>query len=164
MKRTIIEIIIIIIVASLIGILFNLFVENPLPFIKKTTQENAIPDTSIYSKTFVASPANLDKSLTYDQLLKALNDDRFVLIDARSPEAYNKGHIGNAVNIFPEYENEQEYVSSIFQIPEGKIIIVYCDGGTCDLSITLSKELIHFGFKRIFIYHGGWEEWTKNHK
>lgn len=166
MKRTLLEILIIVVIASLIGIVFNFLVDNPLPLVKAPADKNAVPDTTLLSKSFEANDATLEKSITFEQMKKATADDRFIIIDARSPEAYGKSHIGNAINIFPEYEKdkEQEYVASIFQIPEGKIIIVYCDGGTCDLSVMLSKELMRFGFKRIFIYHGGWEEWSKKNK
>lgn len=162
MKRLIIEIMIIVIVSSAIGIAYNFFTQDPLPLVRKPAIENAFPDSILYSNSYKVTEKDLEKSITYDQMLKLKDSDDFILIDARRPDQFAKGKIGNAINIHPEYEDEQAYVQSIFSIPQDKTIIIYCDGGTCDLSHKLAKELLGFGFKAIFIYHGGWEEWIKS--
>ncbi len=160
MKRLIIEILIILIFASTIGLIYNAFQASPLPLIPTQVSSNIVPDSILYNFSYETTEKDLDMTVSYEQMLKIINDDRFVLIDARSPDQYDEACIDGAINIFPEYEDEQQYVESIFQIPQNKTIIVYCDGGTCDLSHKLAKELLHFGFKPIFIYHGGWEDWS----
>jgi rhodanese-related sulfurtransferase len=162
MKRLIIEVMIIVVVASLVGFLYNAFQASPLPLIPAPLEERQIPDSVVFNKSYEATFEDLELTLTYEQMKEIVGNPDFLIIDARRPEQYQEAHIGDAINIFPEYDDEAEYVGSIFQIPQDKTIIVYCDGGTCDLSNTLAKELIHFGFKNLFIYHGGWEEWTKN--
>lgn len=161
MKRLIIEILIIVIFASLIGLIYNAFQASPLPLIPTPPSSNVVPDSILYNFTYETTEKDLDMTISYEQMLKIIDDERFIIIDARRPEQYEEACIGNAINIFPEYEDELQYVENIFQIPQNKTIIVYCDGGTCDLSHKLAKELLHFGFKTIFIYHGGWEEWSK---
>jgi rhodanese-related sulfurtransferase len=49
-------------------------------------------------------------------------------------------------------------------LPRDKTYIVYCDGGACDLSHHVAKTLIEFGFKRVFVYRGGWDEWKIKNK
>jgi rhodanese-related sulfurtransferase len=98
-------------------------------------------------------------TITYEQIKARLDDPNFVIIDARSPEEYAEGMIGDAKNIFP-YEDEGEYFKKIFTLPQGKKYLIYCTGGNCDLSHKLAEDMKNSGFTNIFIYTGGWEEWV----
>jgi|GEM_PF-1115664 len=104
--------------------------------------------------------------VTYNQLVKLLNSKKLILIDARSPEDYNKEHIANAINIFAFEEDLNKYFESLTRVPlsNDKIIIVYCEGGTCDASHKVAGDLIKLGYRNVFVYAGGWEEWTRNRK
>lgn len=93
---------------------------------------------------------------------KYISDPRIVLIDARSPEVYSEGHIGKAKNIFPLAEDRDKYLTSLMMLPRDKTIIIYCDGGNCDLSDHVYEDLKNFDYHNVFIYQGGWEEWTRN--
>ncbi len=84
-----------------------------------------------------------------------------LVIDARSPEMYELGKIGNAINIFPLIEEKDEYFRTLSTLPKEKAIVIYCDGGDCDLSHLLANDLKNFGFTKIFLYVGGWEEWSR---
>lgn len=98
-------------------------------------------------------------TITYEQMKARLDDPNFVIIDARSPEEYAEGMIGEAKNIFP-YEDESKYFEKIFTLPQGKKYLIYCTGGNCDLSHKLAEDMKNSGFTNIFIYTGGWEEWV----
>lgn len=104
--------------------------------------------------------------ITYRQLIKSLNNPKIFLIDARRPEDYAKGQIGNSINIFPNEDNNNEeeqkkYFEKLMSVPSDKLIIVYCDGGICELSHKVADDLSRLGYKNILIYKGGWEEWSK---
>jgi len=80
-------------------------------------------------------------------------------IDARRDDQFAKGHIPGSINI---YASEfAENIPKVASIPKDRLIVVYCDGGLCELSHELADELVQFGFKRVVIYTGGWEEWSK---
>ncbi len=114
------------------------------------------------------SAHNIDEipSVTYNQLVKYLNSPNLILIDARSPLDFEKAHIGNAVNIFAFEENLDIYFQKLSSIPfdERKVIIVYCEGGSCDASHKVAKDLIQLGHRNVFVYTAGWEEWQKKEK
>ncbi|MBM2814626.1 MAG: Rhodanese domain protein [Ignavibacteria bacterium] len=114
-------------------------------------------------KIALEMPINEILSVTYEQLIKALNRSNFVLIDARDKDKYEAGHIESAINISPLWP-DNDYIPKIMGLPRDKTIICYCDGGTCDLSHELAKVLNEAGFKRVFIYIGGWDEWLKKRK
>lgn len=105
----------------------------------------------------------LTKTVTFEQIKSRLNNPNFLIIDARSPEDFAKGHIGEAINIFP-HEDQSTYLDKIFKLNRDKTFIVYCTGGTCDLSHELAKDMLNFGHQRVFIYTGGWDEWVKLNK
>jgi len=102
-------------------------------------------------------------TVTYNQLVKLLSSKSLILIDARSPEDFKKEHIGNAINIFPFETDLSKYFEALTRVPfsSEKIIIVYCEGGTCDASHRVAQDLIKLGYKNVFVYAGGWEEWSK---
>jgi rhodanese-related sulfurtransferase len=100
------------------------------------------------------------KLVTYEQILKAMNRADFLLVDARRVEDYAKSHIGNAINIYPLIEYG-ELMDKLSTLPRDKTIIIYCDGGDCDLSHEVAKNMVILGFDRVYIYKGGWDEWKK---
>lgn len=107
------------------------------------------------------SNSNEVRTLTYSQLTKILNNKDFIIIDARRPDDYTKGHIPSAINIFA-LADAQEKFEQIMKLNPDKTIVVYCDGINCDLSHELANELKSaFAFQHVFLYVGGWEEWQQ---
>ena len=80
-------------------------------------------------------------------------------IDARANEDYKAGHIKGALNL--PYYNFDPYKKVLGKIPKDNIIVTYCAGSECDLSILLGKQLFEMGYKRVYIFFDGWNEWEK---
>jgi len=77
-------------------------------------------------------------------------------VDAREAAKYTLGHIPGAVNITPDgFKSGKQKLA----VPKGSLVVVYCDGGDCELSHDLAKLMAKAGFKKLRIYPGGWEEW-----
>lgn len=113
------------------------------------------------------NPATLDpnvaegkvKSLSTAQVKTVLDRKAAIFIDARRQDQFAEGHIPGSLNIYA-----YEFADNIHQVaplPKEKLIVVYCDGGACELSHDLADELTQFGFSKVVIYSGGWEEWSK---
>ncbi len=81
------------------------------------------------------------------------------MIDAREPAEYAEGHIPGAINL--PYD---EVVTDPLRLESfdagGKPIIIYCGGGTCELSMNLGFALVNAGKKKVLVFMGGWPEWT----
>jgi len=88
-----------------------------------------------------------------------LKSPHLLLIDARIPESYAKGHIAGAINI--DGNAAEAEIPRILQLPQERIVVIYCDGGECELSHHVAETMKKFGFGPIFIYTGGWAEWSK---
>jgi len=159
-KKLILEIVIILIVAIFFALINNLISENPLPLIRTEQKLETVDDSVLFGEN-TAQQKHIEMTVSYEQILKLLNKPDVLFIDARSPEQYAEGHIGKAINIFPLMEDQTQLYEMVNNLPLDKIFIVYCDGGSCDLSHELIKILYEFGFNQSFLYSGGWEEWTK---
>lgn len=137
----------------------------------KQTEDGKQKDSEIITKKeqkkteSAEQPQNPDKSelmtLSYSQLLKLMKNPNVLLIDARGSEEYQKGHLPGAINIYAYEPDQNVYFSTITKLDNNKLLIVYCDGGHCDASHKLSADIMSFGYKKVYLYNGGWEEWTQ---
>ena len=145
---------------------------------QKTLAMNSKTDSNIFNKSNINKKSKKDilqeieknkqlskpklLTVTYQQVVKHLYDKNFVFVDARKHDSFLSGKIGNAINAFPlDDENKDLYFRTLTSLPYDKIIIVYCDGGECELSHHVCDDLFSFGYKNVFIYSKGWEEWSK---
>jgi rhodanese-related sulfurtransferase len=163
MKKLLLEILIIVILSGIVGLIYNAFIEKSLPLIHKAKIHNAVDDAVLYDKNYSAKVEDFEKTVTYEQLQKLIKDPGFIIIDARNEDLFNAGKIGDAINIYPQGD-EGKMMESVFSLSGDKAIVCYCDGGNCDLSHELAQVLIQSGYKRVFIYRGGWEDWINNNK
>jgi len=85
-----------------------------------------------------------------------------VVIDARSAELFEEGHIPTAINI--PFENLGPYYAKLSTIPKDTIVIAYCDGGDCELSYDLAVYMIQKEYRHLYVYQGGWAEWEASGK
>lgn len=155
MKKVLMTALGIILIASVVGLAYNFFSADPVKF--KHEEKAKVHETNIFSDS-------TEKTVGIDQIKQYLNDPRIQFVDARAPEAFAHGKIGNAINAFPEDEDQSSYMKKLSQLPTDKVLIVYCDGGNCDLSHHVVKDLKNFGFTKVFLYAAGWDEWSQSSK
>lgn len=120
---------------------------------KDSVSENATDNSEIIEA--FNEPKAINLSLAY-KLFK----DGIQFIDARSPEEFSEGHIKGAVNI-PFYGSEN-YLKVINKLDKNKVFVTYCSGADCDISTLSGDELFKMGFKKVYVFVGGYEEWGKN--
>jgi rhodanese-related sulfurtransferase len=79
------------------------------------------------------------------------------VVDARSWDSYQKGHIPGAIS-FPHREMTEETVASL---DRNKVYVVYCDGIGCNGSTKGSYKLSRLGF-RVKELLGGLDWWQRD--
>lgn len=121
----------------------------------------AKPTPAPEKPSFVAEPGVV-KEITYDQFSRLMASAPYYLIDARGAEKYAEGHIGNAVNFYGA-EAQARIPDMLTNVPRDRVILIYCDGGECELSHHVADVLKQFGYGPIFIFTGGWAEWKSKH-
>jgi rhodanese-related sulfurtransferase len=87
---------------------------------------------------------------------KALFDKKYRFLDARDAADYNAGHIQGAINI--PYHELEKYRDKLNALPRDQVYITYCSSA-CDVSIDMAYAMAKMGFKKVYIFHGGWDEW-----
>ncbi len=127
-----------------------------------STTRNAVDTVkALPSAPCYVAQAGVIKEISYDQFVMFLKMPCVALIDARIPESYAKGHVQNAINIDGTQAESPDVIPLLAAFPHDKIIVIYCDGGECELSHRVADVLKNFGYGPIYIYTGGWAEWSK---
>ena len=71
------------------------------------------------------------------------NSAEIMVIDARTQEAYSRGHVPGAINL-PWREIDS---SSTAAMPKDKVLVTYCDGMQCNASTKAAMRLATLGFR-----------------
>jgi len=82
-----------------------------------------------------------------------------LLIDAREPQEYEAGHIPGAISLpYDQVATDRQRLEQLDT--GGRPIVVYCGGGTCELSLSLAWDLVYAGQTRVAVYMGGYPDWV----
>ncbi|WP_235932420.1 rhodanese-like domain-containing protein [Flagellimonas sediminis] len=79
------------------------------------------------------------------------------LVDVRTPEEYNAGHIDDAINF--DLSNRSAFLKQIETLDKDRPIYVYCMIGS--RSAYAAKILRSKGFAKVYDYSGGYDDWRK---
>ena len=126
----------------------NLVRKDSIPLLAKKLEITEDIDLDSNESTLLA--ISLDKA-------KEFFENGVLFIDARDEVYYDGGHIRNAMkNVF--------LMELIFNIEEKQTkedpIVVYCGDPGCGDSEDLAYDLQNEGFKKLFVFKGGWLEWS----
>ena len=92
-----------------------------------------------------------------DAQFNEIQDTDFILVDVRTIEEYESGHIQNAVN-FDFYS--ESFQKEILSFDKNSSIILYCR--TQNRSTKTANYLKENGYKEITVIEGGITSWVKN--
>ena len=126
-----------------LGLGVNLVSPRGLPFVTP-------PEESPPPETFIT--LEKAKDLWYGGLS--------LFLDARDPADYAAGHIGNALNL-PVLSFEKHFGEVAPLLTSESPLVLYCDGGECELSRRLVQNLGRLGFTNTLIFSNGWTAWRK---
>jgi 3-mercaptopyruvate sulfurtransferase SseA len=150
--------VVLMIVAAVLGIGVNAVRPHGLPLIQKgevvaTAQHGPVDTTSTVTPTAKGA-------ISIEEMKRQFDAKTATIIDARSTEEYEEGHIPGSINIphdrIPEFQDVLNR-----EVSNDAHIICYCRGPSCDFSDLLATELKIIGFEDVSVFSGGWEEWTK---
>ncbi len=86
-----------------------------------------------------------------------------IFLDARNDDSYAEGHIPGAFQC--DHYRLEDYILPVLSAAEtAEKIVVYCNGGDCEDSVLLCRELVAAGvaYEKLYLFAGGIEEWEKN--
>ncbi len=79
----------------------------------------------------------------------------FIVIDARTPDAYARGHVPGSINLWHRKISAETMTS----LPKDKLLVTYCAGVYCNASTKAAAKLAALGFRVKEMLDGieGWE-------
>ena len=98
-----------------------------------------------------------DIKVISDAQFTEIHDTDYILVDVRTAEEYESGHIQDAVN-FDFYS--ESFQNDILTLDKSSSIILYCR--TQNRSTKTANYLKENGYKEITVLEGGITSWVKN--
>jgi len=118
--------------------------------------------TGVFSCQNQANTSNtkaINTSITVEEFEKKLSDGNAQLIDVRTPEEYNQGHLKGALN----YNiNSSEFENQLSKLDKNKPVLVYCLSG--GRSGSAAEIMADKGFTEVYNMQGGIMKWIAANK
>jgi 3-mercaptopyruvate sulfurtransferase SseA len=146
------------IVAAALGIGANAVCPDGVALIQKgevvaTAQHGPVDTTSTVTPTAKGA-------ISIEEMKQQFDAKTAVIIDARSTEEYEEGHIPGSINVpYDRIPDFQDVLTR--EVSNDAHVICYCRGPSCDFSDLLATELKIIGWQDVSVFSGGWEEWTR---
>lgn len=103
------------------------------------------------------SAVDSQHDITLDQICKHVKNNTAVVIDARSPEDFARGHVRGAINV-PAGQMEA-FVAQIQQnVTSDEFIIIYCASSSCGSGDMVCEYLAAQGYTNMRVYKPGWQQ------
>ncbi len=103
---------------------------------------------------FSCQSANKNKLLSANDFNNKINTENPLVLDVRTPEEFNAGHLNNAINI--DFESS-DFDQQVAQLDKTKTYAVYCFSGA--RSNKAMNKMQSLGFKNIYGLDGGIKAW-----
>ena len=119
------------------------------------------PDAAHQSSDTAAQGTDTVAAISIEDARSHFEKGTALFADARPLRAYRSGHIKGAIHLDPD---EFDAWSGDFfaRIPPDQLIITYCDGVRCSLSLDLAERLTWMGYEKVYFLRDGWGGWQHN--
>ena len=118
--------------------------------VRKKVQKMGVGRDRIFKKLF----RKMEKYEINMEELKQKQQNGAIIIDVRSVQEYNEGHLNYAKNI-PDYKINNNIVNIIQN--KNQEIVLYCESGT--RSKKAYKKLTKYGYTNVYNLYGGLENY-----
>lgn len=147
MKKSLSQVLAIVIVSGLIAIGVNAFRADGIPLVEHW-----------HDKVLNEQLAEGLPAVSLAQAKEAFASEAAVFVDARGPDFFELGHIPGAVNL-PVRNFDQVFPRVKQLLLTAPRLIIYCDGANCEMSVELIDKLLMAGIAHVEIFPGGIEQW-----
>ena len=87
---------------------------------------------------------------------QALIEEGYTILDVRTQEEFEEGHIQGALNINVK---DDTFITAIQKLSPSDTLLVYCRSGR--RSLYAAQVMVSFGFQKIYDLEGGFLNWKK---
>jgi rhodanese-related sulfurtransferase len=152
MKRTLLQTIAIIAISGLLGVAANVFRADGIPLVENWQK-----------KVLNEELAGGLPAVSLKEAAEVFNSGEALFVDARDPDFFEMGHIPGAINL-PLNDFESVFPDLEEQLQTAFMIITYCDGASCEMSVELTERLLMMGLEQVMVYTGGMHQWETSGK
>ncbi len=153
-KKTLSEALSIVLIALVLGLVYNSLSCRGIALIREVKKISLSFDTT---KVSSIEDYAVPMLITLDDAYKIYREGQGVFMDTRDDEDFVEGHIKGAISL--PLQNLEKNPALVRDIPKDKLIVTYCSGVECALSIDLAKKLASMGFTNVKVFFAGWPEW-----
>ncbi|MEK6569794.1 MAG: rhodanese-like domain-containing protein [Bacteroidota bacterium] len=155
-RRSLLEAGSIVLIGLGLGLAYNTFSSRGIDLVRKERQLVWSSDTTRTNTPENPSRATL---INIDEAYKIFREGNAIFVDARHEEEFKEGHIKGAISLpLKKLEGNPDLVQGI---SKDKLIVTYCSGVECELSIDIGEKLASMGFTNVKIFFSGWLDWQK---
>ena len=155
------QVILILLLSVVLGLGVNLVSPNKIAFIGQYRSISSGNDPIVPPTVASGDPP----FIAVDVAQLEFNMDNALFVDAREQDEFDCGTIPGSINIpfdyLPESDLSQYFDSAFGGIDKSHMIITFCSGEECDLSLHLARNLQALGYTNVSIFFGGAREWEK---
>ena len=147
MKRSLLQALAIVFLSGTIALAVNSFRADGIPWVENWQQK------VLNEQLTGGLPA-----VSLKEAKEAYEAGYALFVDARDPDFYKAGHIPGAVNL-PVKDFDQVLPKLKEQLLAAPMVITYCDGASCEMSVELTEKLLFAGLEHVEIFTGGIQQW-----
>jgi rhodanese-related sulfurtransferase len=125
--------------------------------IQTTVQTTPTPSTTLTSTTTTASVPTIDVLDAHNLIQQNINNPDFVILDVRTADEFNAGHIAGSINI--DYTSAQ-FTADVSLLDKSKQYLVYCATGVRGAAAT--QIMVGLGFSNVQNMAGGITAWIQD--
>ena len=160
-------------VAAAIGLLVNQARDRQLPLVyvsKAGRLEEAVrqiqnpPETAARPPIEGMPEAAVPQLVSLEDFQRYVKEKKGLVLDAR-PEIFHRlGHVPGAIS-FPREDFDGAYARMRWRLESDRkqLLLVYCSGATCEDSQMVADGLAKLGYRRVYVFKGGWDDWEGAH-
>ena len=115
------------------------------PKLPRPTETNATPSINIAFQ-----------NLSVEEFAKMAEDKQNVILDVRTPEEFQAGHLPRAVNLDVKAADFRDKAAAL---DKSKTYLVHCASGV--RSVKACEALSHLDFPKLYNLPGGFKAWVK---
>lgn len=104
-------------------------------------------------------PVRQIRQIDIDQFDKMRAQKDAVVLDVRTAQEFNQGHVPGALNLDI---GDPQFRKKVGELDKSKTYLVHCARGV--RSARAAKLMSTMSFANLFDYHGGFDEWKKSGK
>ena len=150
-----------------IGLLVNKLRLQPLPLVYAPPKDRLGEIvTRMSAQSSASGQPTPDRApwqrIGLDEFQALVSAHRGASIDARPQALYQTGHVPGALDLPREdFEGGYARVRASLASEKDQPIVIYCSEADCQDSELVADALSHLGYRRLFVYKEGWEEWMR---